>query len=34
MEQFVASGMNRSGVPVNDMRPLIDKLVASSGTIR
>jgi len=34
MEQFVASSMNRSGVPVNDMRPLIDKLVASSGTIR
>lgn len=34
MAQFVASGMNRSGVPMHDMRPLIDKLAASSGAIR
>ena len=34
MAQFVASGMNRSGVSMPDMQPLIDKLAASSGAIR
>jgi hypothetical protein len=33
MGEFVASGMNRSGVPMSEMQPLIDKLAASSGTI-
>jgi len=33
MNEFVASGMNRSGVPMSEMQPLIDKLGASSGTI-
>jgi hypothetical protein len=34
MEQFVESDMNRSGVPMADMQPLVDKLAASSGDIR
>jgi hypothetical protein len=34
MGQFVGSAMNRSGVTMTDMKPLIDKLAASSGAIR
>ena len=34
MGEFVASGMNRSGVPVSEMQTLIDKLNASSGVIQ
>ncbi|HSD18841.1 MAG TPA: hypothetical protein VLC54_02300 [Anaeromyxobacter sp.] len=34
MAQFVPSSMNRSGVSMADMQPLIDKLAASSGAIR
>lgn len=33
MSQFVGSGMNRSGVSMADMQPLIGKLDASSGAI-
>lgn len=33
MAEFVASGMNRSGVTLSEMQPLIDKLAASSGAI-
>ncbi len=33
MSQFIASDMNRSGVTMADMQPLMDKLAASSGAI-
>ncbi len=34
MSQFVGSAMNRSGVQVSDMQPLIDKLSTSGGAIQ
>jgi hypothetical protein len=34
MGQLVGSSMNRSGVPMSEMQPLIDKLASSSGAIR
>jgi len=33
MGAFIGSAMNRSGVTLTDMQPLIDKLNTSSGTI-
>jgi hypothetical protein len=33
MSQFIASGMNSSGVSMADMQPLMDKLAASSGAM-
>ena len=33
MMQFVGSSMNRSGVPMSEMQPLIDKLNGSSGAL-
>lgn len=33
MGEFVGSGMNKSGVSMTQMQPLIDKLAASSGVI-
>lgn len=34
MSTFIGSAMNRSGVPLSDMQPLIDKLATSSGTLQ
>jgi hypothetical protein len=34
MSEFVGSSMNRSGVPMSEMRPLIDKLTSSSGALK
>ena len=34
MTAFAGSAMNRSGVPLADVQPLVDKLAASNGTIR
>jgi hypothetical protein len=33
MAQFVGSTMNKSGVPLTDMQPLVDKLAGSGGTL-
>ena len=34
MTAFAGSAMNRSGVPLADVQPLVDKVAASNGTIR
>ncbi len=34
MSQFIASTSNRSGVPMSDVQPLVDKLSGSSGALQ
>ena len=34
ISEFMASTMNKSGVPSTDTQPLVDKLKASSGALQ